>query len=122
MGPLMMVHRSRITALLTCAAAIASFVSLRFARSVFQGLLGRSGTADLPRPTVFVLGITHPAFLLFFLLICLAVVVAAEAAVKSEATRLLVQVAVLLLLVSLLAVVALPGFLIPFYIPDVRIP
>lgn len=115
------VQRSRITALLTFAAAIASFVSLRFARSAFQGMLGRIGAADLPRPSVFALGVTHPAFLLSFLLICLGAVVAAEAAVKSEATRLLVQVAVLLLLISLLAV-ALPGFLIAFHIPDVRIP
>lgn len=113
--------RSRITGLLTCLVAGASIISVSFARSVFRGMLDRSGTADLPRPTVLALAVTHPWFLLLFLLFCLGAVAVTEATVKTEATRILVQVIILLVLEPLLAV-ALSGFFVSFYIPKVPIP
>ena len=118
-----MSFRSRVTGFLTCVAAVVAVVSLRFGRSVFLGILERSNTPDnaLSNLAAFALGATRPAILLLFLLFCLAVVAVAEATVKAEVSRLLVQAAILLLLVSLLAV-ALSGFLISFHIPDVRIP
>lgn len=120
----LMSSRSRMTGLLTWAAVIASFISLRFARSVLEGMLVRSGTTDaaaLSRPTIIALGLTRPAFLLSILLLCLAVVAIVEATVKTETSRLLVQIAVLSIVVGLFVVV-LSGFFISFYIPDVRIP
>ncbi len=113
--------RSRITALLTCVAAVFAVISLRFARSVLLQMLERSAAgAALSKLTAFALGVTRPAFLLSFLLVCLAAVAVAEATVKTEASRLLVQAAILLVLVPLLAV-ALTGFLISFHIPNVSI-
>jgi hypothetical protein len=53
-------------------------------------------------------------------LLCIAAVVVSEATLEREEIRLLVQGAVLLLLVILLAV-CLAGFFISFYIPDVSI-
>lgn len=117
-----MSFRSRITGLLTCATAVVAIVSLRFGRLIFLGMLERSNSADaaLSRLTVFALGITSPAFLLPLLLVCVVVVGVTESMVKTEASRLLVQVAILQVLVLILAV-ALSGFLIAFHIPDVTI-
>jgi hypothetical protein len=114
--------RSKFTGLLTCSAAVAAFVCLRFSHSVLQGMLGTLGgvDADLPRLAVFALKLAGPGILAGIVAICLGAVVASEATLESEAKRLLVQVAVLLLLVILLAV-SVAGFLISFHIPDVRI-
>lgn len=115
--------RSGITGLLVCGAIVAGFVSLRFARSVLVAMLQRSGMEDaaLPRLTVFVQAITHAAILAPVLLACFVAVAATMLTATTEGARLLVQVAVLLLLVLLLAV-ALTGMLMPFHIPDVRLP
>ncbi|MCU0290518.1 MAG: hypothetical protein MUF10_00795 [Thermoanaerobaculaceae bacterium] len=115
--------RSRIAGLLTCGAALGTHVSLRFARSVLVGMLDRGGIGDsaLSGLTVFALAITRQAILVPVLLACVAAIVWCELTVRTDGTRLLVQVAVLLLLVLLLAV-ALPGLLMPFHIPDVHIP
>ncbi len=115
--------RSGIAGLLVCGAVVAGFVSLRFARSVLVAMLERGGMEDaaLPRPAEFALAISHPAILAPVLLACLVTVTASMLTAKTEAARLLVQVAVLLLLVLVL-VVALAGLLIPFHIPDVRLP
>ena len=117
-----MSFRSRITGLLTCVTAVVAIVSLRFGRLVFVGMVERSNHADaaLSRLTVFALGITNPAFLLPLLLVCVAAVAVTEAIVKTEASRLLAQAAILQVLVLVLAV-ALSGFLIAFHIPDVTI-
>ena len=52
--------RSRFTGLLTCGAAVAAFVCLRFSHSVLQGMLGtRAGVdAALPRLALFALTLT----------------------------------------------------------------
>ena len=115
--------RSRIAGLLTCGAALGTYVSLCFARSVVVGMLDRGGMGDsaLSGLAVFALAITRPAILVPVLLACVAAIVASELTVKTDGARLLVQVAVLLLLVLLLAV-ALPGLFIPFHIPEVHIP
>ena len=115
--------RSRITGLLVCGAVVVGFVSLRFARSVLVALLERSGieNAALPRPTVFAQTITTPALLAPVLLACIVAVAVSMLTARTEGTRLLVQVAALLLLVLLLAI-ALAGLLMPFHIPDVRLP
>jgi len=114
--------RSRFTGLLTCGAAVAAFVCLRFSHSVLQGMLGtRAGVdAALPRLALFALTLTGSGFLVAILLVCIAAVVASETILKTEESRLLVQGAVLLFLVILLAV-SVAGFFISFYIPDVRI-
>lgn len=115
--------RSGVAALLVCGAVVAGFVSLRFARSVLVAMLERSGMEDaaLPRLTVFAQVITRPAILAPVLLACIVTVLASMLTARTEATRLQVQVAVLLLLVLLLAV-TLAGLLMPFHIPDVRLP
>jgi hypothetical protein len=114
--------RSKLTGLLTCGAAITAFVCLRFAASVLLEMLERTAGeyAELPRLAAFALTLTCPWILVPLLLLCVVAVVVSEATLESEANRLLVQAAVLLLLVVLLAM-ALAGFFIPFYIPDVRI-
>ena len=87
-----------------------------------MGMLERGNTdLALSRLTVFALGVTRPAFLIAFLLVCIAAVALSEATVKTEGVRLLNQAAILLVLVLLLAV-ALSGFLIPFHVPRVTIP
>lgn len=113
--------RTRITGLLTCLLAGASLISVHFARLVLDGLLGHSGTVHLPRPAVYALALTRPELLLLFMAACLAVVALSEAVVKAESSRLLIQVLVLLILGSVLAVV-LSAFFISFHIPDVAIP
>ncbi len=115
--------RSGITGLLVCGTVVAGFVSLRFARSVLIAMLERSGMEDaaLPRLTLFAQAITHPAILVPVLLAGFVAVAASMLTARTEGARLLVQVAVLLLLVLLLAV-ALAGLLMPFHIPDVRLP
>lgn len=115
--------RSGVTGLLVCGAVVAGFASLHFARSVLVAMLSRSNMKDaaLPRLTVFAQAITHPAVLAPVLLACFVAVVASMLTARTEGTRLLVQVAVLLLLALLLAV-ALAGLLMPFHIPDVRLP
>jgi len=114
--------RSKFTGLLTCGAAVTAFVCLRFSHSVLQRMLGTRGgvDVDLPRLAVFALRLTGAGSLAAILLICIAAVVVSEVTLKTEASRLLVQGAVLLLLVILL-VVSVAGFFISFYIPDVRI-
>lgn len=115
-------RRSILTGLVTCGAAVAAFICLRFSHSVLLGMLGAHADvdADLPRLAVFALNFTGPRNLAAVLLICIAAVVVSEAALKTEASRLLVQGAVLLLLVVLLAV-SVAGFFISFHIPDVHI-
>jgi len=76
--------------------------------------------AALPRLALFALTLTGSGFLVAILLVCIAAVVASETILKTEESRLLVQGAVLLFLVILLAV-SVAGFFISFYIPDVRI-
>jgi hypothetical protein len=117
-----MSFRSRITGLLTCVTAVVAVVSLRFGRTVFLSMLQRAGGRDpaLSSLTTFALWMTHPAVLLPVLLVCFAAVVTSEAIVRTEATRLLIQSAILQVLVLLLAV-ALMGFLVSFHIPDVTI-
>jgi len=115
--------RSGITGLLVCGTVVAGFVSLRFARSVLVAMLERSGMDDaaLPRLTGFAQAITNPALLAPVLLACIVAVAASMLTARTEGTCLLVQVAVLLLLAIVLAV-ALAGLLMPFHIPDVRLP
>lgn len=113
--------RSRITGFLTCITAVVAVLSLRFGRSVFLGLLERNnGDVALSRLSLLAVRITEPVILLLFLAICVAAVAVTEAVVKTEASRLLVQAAILQLLVLVLAV-ALSGFLISFHIPEVTI-
>ena len=111
--------RTRITGLLTCGAAVAAFVSLRFSSVVVQRMLGDAGAA-LPRPAVIAMAITRPSILVPILVVCFVAVAASEVTLKTEASRLLVQATILLLLVLLLAVV-LSGFFISFHIPEVHI-
>lgn len=111
--------RSRITGVLTCGATVLAFVSLRFSSAVAQRMLGHAGS-DLPRPAVLALSLTAPSILIPFVLICTGAVAVCEFNAKTESTRLLVQGAVLLLVVVLLAT-ALVGFFISYYIPDVHI-
>lgn len=113
---------TKLSGLLTCGAAVLAFLCLRFAASVLQGMLGIAvgEHADLPRLAAFALTVTGPWVLIPTLLVGVAAVVASEATLEREASRLLVQAAVLLLLVILLAV-CLAGFFISFYIPEVRI-
>ena len=114
--------RTKLGGLLTCGAAVLAFICLRFAASVLQGMLGIAvgEHADLPRLAGFALTVTGPWVLIPLVLVCIAAVVVSEATLEREEIRLLVQGAVLLLLVILLAV-CLAGFFISFYIPDVRI-
>jgi len=114
--------RSKFTGLLTCGAAVAAIVCLRFSDSVLQGMLGVYGVdeSDLPRLAALALTLTGPRLLGSMLLVCIAVVVVSEATIEREANRLLVQGAVLLLLVLVLAI-SLAGFFVSFHIPDVRI-
>lgn len=117
-----MSFRTRITGLMTCVTAVVAVVALRFGRGVFLGMLERSNNGEpaLSRITVVALTITHPAFLLLLLALCVAAVSVTELKVKTEAGRLLAQAAILQTFVLLLAV-ALSGFLISFHIPDVTI-
>jgi hypothetical protein len=114
--------RTKLTGLATCAAAVLAFICLRFAASVLRGMLGIAvgEHADLPRLAAFSLTVTGTWVLGPFVLLCIAAVIVSEAALDREEIRLLVQGAVLLLLVILLAV-CLAGFFISFYIPDVSI-
>lgn len=114
--------RSRFTGLLTCGAVVGAFVCVRFANSVLQRMLGEFGGdhANLPRLAAHALTLTGPWLLGSIVLVCVVAVVVSEATIEAEANRLLVQGAVLLLLVILLAF-SVAGFFISFYIPDVRI-
>ena len=80
----------------------------------------QSGLADLPRPAVFALALTQASILIPVLLLCIAAVVFSELTIRTEGHRFLVQTAILLCFVALLAV-SVWGFFIPFYIPDVHI-
>jgi hypothetical protein len=111
--------RSRITGLLTCGASVLAFFSLRFSESIVLRMLGDLGS-DIPRLAVVALSLTGNRFLIPFLLVCIGAIVVSEVTVRTGSTRLLVQMAVLLLVVALLAL-ALVGFFISFYIPDVHI-
>ena len=115
--------RSRITAVLICGALGLAFVALRFARSVLVATLERAGLqhGELSRLTEVALAVTRPGVLTAALLACGAAVACSEVTVRSEGTRLLVQVGALLLLAMLLSAVV-AGLLMPFHIPVVRIP
>jgi hypothetical protein len=81
---------------------------------------GGSAQAELSTLSTFALTITRPIPLVILLAVGMVVVALSESTVSTEAGRLLLQGAVLLLLVLVL-VVALTGFLIPFHIPDVHL-
>jgi hypothetical protein len=114
--------RTKLSGLVTCGAAILALICLRFAASVLHGMLGIAvgESADLPRLAVIALSVTGRWVVIPAVLVCVAAVGASEAILERETHRLLVQGAVLLFLVILMAV-CLAGFFISFYIPDVRI-
>ena len=114
---------TRITALLSGAAVLAALGVARFARSVFESMVGAAGggVSALPNPSVFAFNATQPLVLALLGALGVGGIVGVEVFLKAEERRLLVQTVVLLVTVCWLTTTLL-GFFLPFHIPSVVIP